>query len=75
MSKDPIIDEVRAVRDAIAKEHEYSVASIFRMLREAEKRSGRAHGSPPPPKVEPLSKAAQLHVAADETLASLRSRS
>lgn len=75
MSKDPIIDEVRAVRDAIAKEHEYSVESIFRMLREAEKKSGREHVSPPPPKVEPLPKAAQLHVATDETLASLRSRS
>lgn len=75
MSKDPIIDEVRAVRDAIAKEHEYSVASIFRMLRDAEAKSGREHVSPPPPKVEPLPKAAQLHVAADETLASLRSRS
>jgi hypothetical protein len=74
VNKDPIIDEVRAVRDAIAKEHEYSVASIFRMLRDAEKRSGRARVSPPPPKVEGLPKAAQLHVAADETLASLRSR-
>jgi hypothetical protein len=75
VSKAPIIDEIRAVRDAIAKEHEYSVASIFRMLREVEKKSGRAHVSPLPPKVEPLPKAAQLHVAGDETLASLRSRS
>jgi hypothetical protein len=75
MSKDPILDEVRAVRDAIAKEHQYSVASIFRMLRDAEAKSSREHVSPPPPKVEPLPKAAQLHVAADETLASLRSRS
>jgi hypothetical protein len=75
MSSDPIVDEVRAIRDAIAREHGYDLGAIFRMLREAEAKSGREHVSPPPPKVEPLPKAAQLHVAADETLASLRSRS
>ena len=74
MKKDPIVDEVRAIRDAIAREHEYDLDAIFRMLREAESRSGRAHVSPPAPKVPPLPKAAQLHVAADETLASLKSR-
>lgn len=75
MKRDPIVDEVRAVRDAIAREHNYDLATIFRMLRDVEARSGREHVSPPPPMVQPLPKAAQLHVAADETLASLKSRS
>lgn len=29
MSQDPIIDEVRAIRDAIAKEYNYDLNSIF----------------------------------------------
>lgn len=43
MSRDPIIDEVRAIRDAIAKEHNYDLDSIFRMLRSRETTSGRPH--------------------------------
>jgi hypothetical protein len=74
MSRDPIVDEVRAVRDAIARVHDYDIAAIFRMLREAEAKSGREHVSPPLPRFEPLPKAAQQHVESDETLASLRSR-
>ena len=58
MSKDPIVEEVRAVRDAIAKEHDYSVEAIFRMLRAAEIKSGREHASPPQPKVDLLPMAA-----------------
>ena len=75
MKKDPIVDEVRAIRDQIAKEHNYDLDSIFQMFRELEVTSGREHVSPPPPAVQPLPKAAQQHVAADETLASLNSRS
>ena len=36
MSRDPIIDEVRSIRDAIAREHNYDLDSIFRMLRSHE---------------------------------------
>jgi len=43
MSRDPIIDEVRAIRDAIAREHDYDLDSIFRMLRTREMTSGRPH--------------------------------
>ena len=75
MKKDPIVDEVRAIRDQIAREHNYDLDSIFQMYRELEVTSGREHVSPPPPPVQPLPKAAQQHVAADETLASLKSRS
>ncbi len=48
MSRDAIIDEVRAIRDAIAREHNYDVDSIFRMLREHEATSGRPHVTLPP---------------------------
>jgi hypothetical protein len=36
MIADPIVDEVRAVRDSIASAHEYSIEAIFRTLRELE---------------------------------------
>jgi hypothetical protein len=48
MSRDAIIDEVRAIRDAIAREHNYDLDSIFRMLREREATSGRPHVTLPP---------------------------
>jgi len=48
MSRDAIIDEVRAIRDAIAREHNYDVDSIFQMLREREATSGRPHVTLPP---------------------------
>ena len=75
MKRDPIVEEVRAIRDEIARQHNYDLRAIMQMLRETEEKSGREHVSPTPPKVEPLPKAAQQHVAADETLASLKSRS
>jgi hypothetical protein len=75
MKRDPIVDEVRAIREGIAREYNSNLGAIFRMLREAEAKSGREHVSPSPPKLDPLPKAAQQHVAADETLASLKSRS
>ena len=36
MSRDPIVDEVRAIREVIAREHNYDLDSIFRMLRRYE---------------------------------------
>ena len=75
MSRDPILDEVRAIRDSIAREHDYDLASIFRMLQQAERDSQVPHVSPPPPKVAASAAAAQLHVAADEPGGPLRSRS
>lgn len=48
MSQDPIIDEVRAIRDAIAREHDYDLDAIFRMLRTREITSGRSHVTLPP---------------------------
>ena len=36
MSRDPIVGEVRAIRQGIAREHNYDLDSIFRMLRKHE---------------------------------------
>ena len=66
MNKDPIVEEVRAVRDAIAREHNYDLDSIFHMLCEIKAHSGRTYVSPPPPSVEPLPIAAQQAIVADE---------
>lgn len=41
MNKDLIIDEMRAIRDAIAREHNYDLDSIFQMLCETESKSDR----------------------------------
>lgn len=38
---DPIIAEVRAVRDAFAVRCDYDVAAIFRKIREMQEESGR----------------------------------
>ncbi|HEU0074441.1 MAG TPA: hypothetical protein VFS30_10545 [Dehalococcoidia bacterium] len=74
MSRDPIVDEVRAIRDAIAKEHDYDLEAIFKMLQEAEAKSGREHVSPTPPEVSVRAAAPQLRVAPGEAVAALRPR-
>ncbi len=58
MRKDPIIDEVRTIRESIAREHGYDLESVFRMLQEAASASGREHVSPAPPEVTTTATAA-----------------
>jgi hypothetical protein len=41
MSRDPIVDEVRAVRDALAREYDYDVRKLAEALREEQRNSGR----------------------------------
>ena len=43
---DPIVDEVRRVRDAYAARFDYDLRAIFLDLKEQEKRSGRKMVSP-----------------------------
>jgi hypothetical protein len=50
MSKDPIVEEVRAARAAIAREHEYDLQAIFASLREMEVRDGKVTVQLPPRK-------------------------
>ena len=53
MSDDTIIDEVRAIRDAIAREHHYDLDDIFTMLRTREAASGTPHMTLPPRPLPP----------------------
>lgn len=39
----PIVDEVRAVRDSIAKEYDYDIAKIAEAVRERQAKSGRTY--------------------------------
>jgi hypothetical protein len=48
MTRDPIIEEVRAIRDAYAKEHDYDVKAIVAALQQEEARSDRQIVSLPP---------------------------
>ena len=53
----PIVDEVRAVRDAIAKECDYDISKIAAAVRIREAASGRAVVRLPPRKPSPSRKA------------------
>ena len=50
---DPIVDEVRKVRDAHAARFNYDLDAIFRDIKEQERKSGRKFVSFPPRKAEP----------------------
>lgn len=52
MITDPIVEEVRAVRDEIARENQYDVDAIFATLRKAEAESSTHHITLPPQKVD-----------------------
>lgn len=50
MTPDPIIEEVREIRDRIAKAHGYDVVAILDHIRKLEAESGREHVTLPPRK-------------------------
>jgi hypothetical protein len=50
---DPIVYEVRRVRDDYASRFNYDLDAIFRDIKEQEKKSGRTFVSFPPRKAEP----------------------
>jgi len=50
---DPIVDEVRRIRDAHAAMFNYDLDAIFRDIKEQEKRSGLKFVSFPPRRTEP----------------------
>jgi hypothetical protein len=45
MTHDLIVDEVRAFRDELARQHGYDIDAIFTALRQLEADSGRQHVS------------------------------
>jgi len=53
----PIVDEVRAARDAIAREHDYDIAKIAEAVRAREAKSGRTFVRLLPRKLSPAKKA------------------
>ena len=73
MSRDPIIDEVRAIRDDIAREHNYDLDAIFLMLRTREMRSGRSHVTFPPRRFS-VTTAPEAEDAAQSAAADVASR-
>lgn len=50
---DPIVDEVRRVRDAHAARFNYNLDAIFQDIKDQERRSGRTFVTYPPRAVEP----------------------
>lgn len=50
---DPIVEEVRAARDAIAKKFDYDIAKIAEAVRAREAQSGRKVVNLPPRKATP----------------------
>ncbi|MBI5758316.1 MAG: hypothetical protein HZA46_07350 [Planctomycetales bacterium] len=53
MTCDPIVDEVRAIREAYAKQFNFDVRALCRDLQEQEKASGRSTVSFPPKRLRP----------------------
>jgi hypothetical protein len=51
MREDPIVEEVRKVREAHAAQFNYDLRAIYRDLKEQEKKSSRAFVSYPPKRV------------------------
>ena len=52
MCRDPIVDEVRKVREAHAARFNYDLRAIYRDLKRQEKNSGRIFVSYPPRKCD-----------------------
>ena len=53
MPNDPIVDEIRAIRDAYAKQYDYDLDAIFEDIKKKEVESGRRFVSFPPKRIEP----------------------
>ena len=50
---DPIVAEVRAVRERLAAKHGNTVEGIFRHIRKVQESSGLSYVSYPPTRIEP----------------------
>jgi hypothetical protein len=48
MTRDPIVEEVRAARDALARKYEYDIEAIFAGLRDSEAKEGKSIVCLPP---------------------------
>lgn len=68
MIPDPIVEEIRAVRDEISTAYDYDIDAIFEAHRELARKDGKPRVSLPPrrPFAEAGQGAARPSVAADE---------
>lgn len=57
--KDPIVEEVRAVRASLFAKHGGTVGGLFKHLREVQETSGRTYVSYPAKRIEPQSERAE----------------
>ena len=56
--KDPIVEEVRAVRAKLFAKHGGTIEGLFKHLMEVQRTSGRTYVSYPPTRIEPEKPAA-----------------
>lgn len=54
MWRDPIVEEIRAIRDAYAKRFDYNLDAIFNDLKEEEAKSGKKFVTLPPKRIKPI---------------------
>lgn len=67
MTRDPIVEEVRAARDALARKYEYDIEAIFAALRDSEAKEGKSIVRlPPRPVGEADESAARPDAAAED---------
>ena len=70
MWKDPIVEEVRAIRDAYARQFNYDLEAICRDLKEQEVKSGWAVISLPPKRIASKERASPVTEAEGAALTS-----
>src|SRR5215471_18455301 len=70
MWKDPVVEEVRAIRDAYAKQFNYNLEAIYCDLKEQEAKSEREMVSLPPKRIEPKKRAKLTPESEEEALTS-----
>lgn len=54
MSRDPVVDEIRTIRDEYAKRFDYDLDTIYRDIKKQEKESGRHFMTCPPKRIQPV---------------------
>ncbi len=54
MLKDPIVEEVRALRDDYAKQFDYDIDAIYRDIKKQEAKSKRKFVSLSPKRIDPI---------------------
>jgi hypothetical protein len=57
---DPIVEEIRKIRDAHAKKFNYDLEAIFADIQKQQERSGREFVSLPAKRIHPLNNALEI---------------